>query len=146
MFFCAKQVLCGILLLNIFYKKMAEKKKVEKKVKKDDTTAQKKKVVKNLDSVGVVDYLQYLQSPFKIFWTNFLAGVSRGFGIIVGMSVVVGLVIWILARMAAFPLIGEYSQKMTNAINDYMESTNYTDEFESMQKTLQNIEKNTAGE
>lgn len=120
---------------------MSEKKETKKK-----EIQEKKKILKNLESVGVVDYLQYLQSPFKIFLTNFLAGISRGLGIVVGMSVVVGLVIWILAHMVNFPLIGEYSQKMTNAITEYMKSTNYSDEFENIEKTLKNIEKNTEKE
>lgn len=116
------------------------------KKKKSDTKEKKKqlkKVIKNIESVGLADYIQYLQSPFKIFWTNLLAGIARGFGIVVGMSVVVGLVIWILARLVHFPLVGEYFQKMTDEINTYVESTNYQEEFESMQQTLENIEKNT---
>ena len=120
---------------------------LEKRVRQSKKSQEKKKIrkkiIRNFESVGLAEYLQYLHSPFAIFWTNFLAGISRGFGIIVGMSVVVGIVIWILSRLVAFPLIGEYSQKITDSITEYMQSTNYEDEFAQMQKTLEQIEKNT---
>lgn len=109
-----------------------------RKKKKDEH----KKIKKNLEGAGFADYLQYLQSPGKIFWSNLLAGISRGFGFVLGMSVVVGITIWILSQLVSFPLIGEYSQKITESITEYMESTNYKENFENMEELLEEMNKN----
>lgn len=54
------------------------------------------------------EFIKYLRSPWRIVWHNFLAGVFRGLGIIVGMTVVFGVVIWFLAGLVDFPLVGQY--------------------------------------
>ncbi len=91
------------------------------------------------DNEGVTDFLQYLKSPWRIFWSNFLAGISRGFGIVIGMSVVLGLAIWIIAQMVNLPLVGEYFEKAQSYINQYVEQTNYTSEFNQMNQSLVEI-------
>ena len=55
-----------------------------------------KELVKVFEAAGVVDYLEYLQSGKRLLWVNFKAGVARGFGVTVGMSVVLAGFIWVL--------------------------------------------------
>lgn len=95
-----------------------------------------KHIKETFDSQGVLDFLEYIQSPWRIFWSNFLAGVSRGFGIVVGMSVVLGLAIWIIAQMVSLPWVGEYFQKVQEYIVSYAEQTNYTSEFNEINQNL----------
>lgn len=95
------------------------------------------------EAAGVVDYLQYLQSSKRILWTNFQAGIARGFGITVGMSLVVGVFIWILTMLVDLPVVGEYFQKTEDYINEYAENTNYNEEFAEMNQTLREIRDNT---
>lgn len=70
--------------------------------------------------VGFRDFVNYLQSPWRIMWVNFWAGIFRGLGILIGMTLVIGLVIWILTQLVDFPLIGTYFQQIV----DYLESVN----------------------
>lgn len=100
---------------------------------------------KVLDGTGVIDFMQYLQSPWRIFWTNFLAGISRGFGIVLGMSVVLGIAIWILAQMVNVPLVGEYFGKAQEYINHYVEQTNYSSEFNAINQNLEKIHNSLQG-
>ena len=91
----------------------------------------------------MVDYLQYLQSSKRILWTNFKAGIAKGFGITIGMSLVLGIFVWILTMLVSLPVVGEYFQKTEDYISEYAENTNYNDEFKEMNDTLREIRDNT---
>lgn len=65
-------------------------------------------LVKSLNQLGFTRYMKYLQSKKKIVWFNFLAGMSYGFGIVFGMTVLVAIVLWVVSHLVDFPLIGEY--------------------------------------
>ena len=105
-----------------------------------------KELVKVFEAAGVVDYLEYLQSGKRIMWVNFKAGMARGFGITVGMTVVVGIFIWILTMLVDLPVVGEYFSEAKQYINEYTENTNYKDEFLEMNQLLGEINENTKEE
>jgi len=105
-----------------------------------------KELVKIFEAAGVVDYLEYLQSGKRIMWVNFKAGIARGFGITIGMTLVVGVFIWILTMLVDLPLIGEYFQDAKQYVNEYTENTNYKDEFSEMNQVLQEINENLKDE
>jgi hypothetical protein len=106
-------------------------------------TSPDKEVIKAFEAAGVIDYLQYLQSGKRLMWINFKAGVARGFGITVGATLVLGVAIWILAKLVDLPIIGEYFEQTMLYINEYMESTNYNAEFIEMTGLLREIKENT---
>ena len=101
-----------------------------------------KELVKMFEAAGVVDYLEYLQSGKRIMWVNFKAGIARGFGITVGMTLVVGIFIWILTMLVDLPVVGEYFSEAKQYINEYTENTNYKDEFLEMNQLLGEINEN----
>ena len=101
-----------------------------------------KELVKVFEAAGVVDYLEYLQSGKRIMWVNFKAGIARGFGITVGMTLVVGVFIWVLTMLVDLPLVGEYFQQAKQKVNEYTESTNYNEEFSEMNRLLSEINQN----
>jgi hypothetical protein len=106
-------------------------------------TSPDRELVKLFEAAGVVDYLQYLQSTRSILWTNFKAGVAKGFGITVGMTIVLGIFIWILTKLVSLPVIGEYFAQVEQYVNEYAENTNYNEEFEEMSALLREIRDNT---
>ena len=102
-----------------------------------------KELVKVFEAAGVVDYLEYLQSGKRIMWVNFKAGIARGFGVTVGMTVVLGGFIWVLTMLVDLPLVGEYFAEAKRHVNEYADNTNYTDEFLEMNQLLREINENT---
>ncbi len=76
-------------------------------------------------------------------WTSFKEGIARGFGITLGMSVVLGLFIWILTMLVNLPVVGEYFEKLERYVTEYSEKTNYADEFEEVTRLLGEIRENT---
>lgn len=67
----------------------------------------------------ISDFMKYLRSPWRIMWHNFLAGIFRGLGIIVGMTVVFAFLIWLLTNLVDFPLIGQYFWDLKEVLESF---------------------------
>ncbi len=90
------------------------------------------------------EFIRYSSSPWRIVWTNFVAGIFRGLGAIIGASMFIAFLIWILTLFVDAPLIGEYAQKVKDEVTRYVNDTNYNDEFDRLGDTLDRIEKELA--
>lgn len=78
------------------------------------------RLLRIFDLVGFSDFMEYLASPRKIVFWNFIAGLARGLGVVIGMTVIVAVLVWFLTKMVNFPLIGEYFQKILELIDTAM--------------------------
>lgn len=78
-----------------------------------------------------------------MLWPNFVAGVARGIGTLVGAAAVLTLIGWVLTKIIDLPLIGArlepYVNQVQEEITKYTESTNYNDNFANMEKLLSEI-------
>jgi hypothetical protein len=115
-------------------------------MKSEPKSSPDKELIKAFEAAGVVDFLEYLQSGKRLMWLNFKAGVAKGFGVTVGMTVVLGIAIWILTLLVNLPIVGEYFGKAEQVITEYADSTNYEDEFSEMNEYLREINENTKAE
>ena len=125
-------------------KKMSTKKKVSIEnlsPKQADTVEW---LIDAIESVGLEEFMEYIRSPWKMLWPNFVAWVARGFGALVGASIVIALIGWILTTLIDLPLIGKrlepYVEHVQTEFKKYTEATNYNPHFERMQKTLDSID------
>ena len=105
-----------------------------------------KELVKVLNAADVVEFLEYLKSGRRVFWVNFRAGVAKGLGVTVGMTVILGILVWVLTMLVDLPLVGEYFQDAQSYVTEYAENTNYKADFEVMNQQLQEINENTRKE
>ncbi len=100
-----------------------------------------------IHAIGLEEFIDYIRSPWKMLWPNFIAGIARGFGALVGATIVIGLVGWSLTMIIDLPLIGQslepYINKVQWEFQKYTETTNYKPNFESMEKILIEIKDNT---
>ncbi len=57
--------------------------------------------------------------PRRMLWLNFLAGLARGFGIAIGLTLVAAAFLSILGRVAALhlPVIGRYIAEIVHLVN-----------------------------
>ena len=104
-----------------------------------------KEILKTFEAGGLVEYMEYLQSPKRIILTNLSAGIAKGLGLSIGMSVVFGLAAWVLTMMVQLPFVGDWAQAAEDYIEAYQERTNYSDEFKEMNDLLKQINANTKG-
>jgi hypothetical protein len=85
--------------------------KIEKKVEKDELKM--KKSIKNLNvslsQSGLQEYVTYLSSPLKVFGMNLFAGIARGLGFVLGATVVVAVLVFIIGKfLAGIPFVGAF--------------------------------------
>ena len=85
-------------------------------------------------------FVNYVSSPWRIIWVNFVAGIFRGLGAIIGASIVIGLVIWVLGLFTKIPLLSEYTQEVDEFVSEYIYKTDYNEELDQMNETLRRIE------
>jgi Domain of unknown function (DUF5665) len=64
------------------------------------------RIAKVVERMNLGDYIGLLQRPGRILWLNFLAGMARGLGAILGATVLVWLIVAIAHRIVASHLPG----------------------------------------
>ncbi len=120
----------------------ARKKKIESlpKVKRDTVEW----LIDAIDAAWVQEFMDYIRSPWKMLWPNFVAGVARGFWALVGATIVIALIWWFLSTLIDLPLIGKkiepYVENIQTEFKKYTEATNYRENFERMETTLESID------
>ncbi len=70
----------------------------------------------NNDIFGFRDLFTYLKSGRRIFFLNFLAGISRGLGFAIGMTVIFGILIFLLRKFVSLPFLGRYIAQLLEMI------------------------------
>lgn len=68
------------------------------------------KVAANMEHIQIADYVQLLNRPGRLIWTNLLFGISRGIGIALGFTVFATTIVYVLQFIGALniPIIGNY--------------------------------------
>ena len=95
---------------------------------------------KKLAAEAMEYFIQYVSSPWRIIWVNFIAGIFRGLGALIGASIVLALLFWVLSKLVNVPLVGEYAKEVKATVSGYVEETNYNDDFDRIGDTLERIE------
>lgn len=68
------------------------------------------RLANRLEALRIADYLELLEKPRKLIFTNFIAGVARGLGFALGTTIVFAFVIETLRRLILIniPIISDY--------------------------------------
>ena len=88
--------------------------------KKSDLEEKIDKLNENLSKNNILEFTELLGSNKKIIFKNFLAGISRGIGIGIGVSILSAVVIYFLQRIVRLniPIIGEYISDIAEIIEN----------------------------
>ena len=72
---------------------------------------------------NIANWAELIQKPWRILWLNFLAGLARGFGIAVGLTLVTGIFLVFLTRLANMnlPVIGRFIAEIVQLVNDQLQ-------------------------
>lgn len=77
-------------------------KKIKEKLKKDNERGARESVLEDL-------FYDFNRSRVQIYKMNFVRGIFFGFGSVLGGTVIVALLIWLLSMLAGvFPPIGDF--------------------------------------
>lgn len=69
-----------------------------------------------LAKLNIFDYISLLQNPIKLIWLNFLSGLARGFGVGIGMTLLLALFLYTLHKSVDLPWIGIYIAKIVKIV------------------------------
>ncbi|WP_425061059.1 hypothetical protein SCACP_18270 [Sporomusa carbonis] len=67
---------------------------------------QLERLVNRLEALRVADYMELLERPARLIFTNFVAGIARGLGIAIGASLVFALLLSFLKRLILLNIPG----------------------------------------
>lgn len=67
---------------------------------------------------------ELMQNPVRIVLLNFLAGLARGFGIALGLTLITGAFLLLLTRLANLnlPVIGKYIADLVRIVNAHLQT------------------------
>lgn len=79
-----------------------------------ETSGSMHSFMQGLSTSGFRDYVDYMGKPWYILWFNFLVGVARGLGFVIGATVLVAFFLWIMSRiLTQLPFVGNFFEIMT---------------------------------
>jgi hypothetical protein len=64
------------------------------------------RIAKLVERMNLGDYIGLLQRPGRLLWVNFLAGLARGLGTILGATLLVSLIVAFMQKIIASNLPG----------------------------------------
>lgn len=65
------------------------------------------------------DFMMLTDSRKRLFTTNFIAGIGKGFGQAIGFSVLTAVFIYMISTWVDLPIIGEYIAEFLDIIDKY---------------------------
>ncbi|MBM7624293.1 DUF5665 domain-containing protein [Sporohalobacter salinus] len=76
------------------------------------------KLTSDFHKMGIAEYIEMVKSPKRMIYINFLAGLARGLGIVVGATLLGAIFLSVLFKIADLnlPLIGEYIARLVKIV------------------------------
>jgi hypothetical protein len=80
------------------------------------------KMAKEMEHTTIADYIQLLNSPRKLIWTNFVAGLSRGVGLAIGFTIIASTIVVLLQMLINFnlPIIGHFISRIVAQVQEQL--------------------------
>lgn len=72
-----------------------------------------------MERMKFLDYIYFIEHPYRLLWANFINGLVRGLGGAVGFTIVSAIVILILQWIVKqnLPYISDFIADILNAVN-----------------------------
>lgn len=82
----------------------------DKNMTTDNAITIAERLAKRLEELRIADYMEMLEKPRRLIFTNFVAGIARGLGFALGTTIVFAIVVETLRRLILIniPVISDY--------------------------------------
>ena len=76
-----------------------------------------------MEHMRIAEYVQYLNRPWKLLWTNFLIGLARGLGSTIGLALVLAGLFFLLQKIITLnlPFISEWISRLIYSIQENLQ-------------------------
>jgi len=85
-------------------------KKIANKIKNDNERGARHSLIEEL-------FYDFHRSRKEVYTTNFIRGIFFGLGSVLGGTIIVAIIIWILSWFVNFPGVGDYFQQLQDTLN-----------------------------
>ena len=65
------------------------------------------------------EYMMLTDSKRRLFFINFVAGLGKGFGQAIGLTLLAAIAFYFLSGWIKLPIIGEYIAKLLDVVENY---------------------------
>ncbi|WP_246637675.1 DUF5665 domain-containing protein [Crassaminicella profunda] len=76
------------------------------------------KISKELEKTKIGEYVDIMNNPKRLLYVNFVAGLARGLGTAIGLTILAALFFYILQKTVDLPLIGKYIAELIDIIEN----------------------------
>jgi len=92
--------------------------------------ALRRKVVElsmNMEKMKLAEYVNLLNSPWRLLWVNFISGIARGLGIAIGFAILGALALIFMQRLVALnlPVIGGIIADIVQIVQQQLNAKTY---------------------
>jgi hypothetical protein len=82
------------------------------------------KLASHFEKANIQEYLKFTGNPWRVLATNLFAGIMRGFGVAIGMTVIFAIILIIitkiLSQLITLPFVGQQIAQLVELVNSYM--------------------------
>lgn len=99
---------------------MPEKKKATSAKRHSKLLARIQRDNENDARLGIIEELfdDFYLHRRRVYWLNFVRGLFFGFGSILGGTLLVAIVIWILSQFVHWPGVGDFFEQLTDTLSN----------------------------
>ncbi|WP_129596373.1 DUF5665 domain-containing protein [Anaerophilus nitritogenes] len=77
------------------------------------------KLAQDLEKTKICEYVNIMNNPKRLLYINFMAGLARGLGTAIGLTILAAVFFYMLKSTVDLPLIGKYIAQLINIIENY---------------------------
>ena len=85
------------------------------------------KLAAHFEKATIQDYLKFVGNPWRVLLTNLLAGIMRGFGLAIGLTILFAVVMIVLTKILShlitLPDIGQMVAQLVEAVNTHLRAS-----------------------
>ena len=82
------------------------------------------KLAAHFEKATIQDYMRFVGNPWRVLFTNLLAGIMRGFGLAIGITIIFAVIMIILTKILShlitLPFVGQMIAQLVETVNTYL--------------------------
>lgn len=69
-----------------------------------------------LERVRFYEYVDQAQHPWRTIWKALVAGIARGFGFIIGATILIWVLAYLFSKLGGLPTVGKFFESIGNIL------------------------------